>query len=131
MSDISLPPEAPKTDAPNPAAKKTSSGTRSLLTFLALIAPLPLLISAADLWLTYTPEGQALKETPFGLIRQITNGIGDPPLWLLAVCLLPSAILLAVLARGAIARIAALALLLLFATGEILFLAQLGEGFIR
>lgn len=127
MSDMSLPPDAPK---PEPK-KKTSSGTRSLLTFLALVAPLPLLISAADMWLAYTPEGQALKETPFGVIRQISNGVGNPPLWLLPACVLPSAVLLTVLARSALTRIAALAVLLLFATGEILFLAQLGEGFVR
>ncbi len=125
MSDISLPPEAPK--------KKIldNKGLRSLLLFLALLAPLPLMISVADLWLSNTAEGQALGETPFGLIRQIANGAGDPPLWLPLLAILPSFIVVMILGRSAASRVVAVVTLLAFAAGEFLFLGQLGEGFVR
>lgn len=127
MSDISLPPDAPKPET----KKQKSSGTRALAVFLALLAPLPLMITLADLWLLHTAEGQALRETPFGLIRQIANGTGNPPYWLLALSLLPSFIVLMILGRSAAGRVLAVVALLMFAAGEFLFLGQMGEGFIR
>ena len=125
MSDISLPPDAPKKKA------LENKGLRSMLLFVALLAPLPLMISASDLWLSHTPEGQAMGQTPFGLIRQIVNGSGDPPLWLLPLCVLPSFIMLMILGRSAASRVITCIILLFFAAGELLFMGQLGEGFIR
>lgn len=127
MSDISLPPEAQKPQPP----KQGSSGIRSLLMLVALVAPLPLLVSGADLWLSHTAEGQAMKETPFELIRQILNGSGDPPIWLLPLSLLPSFIVLMILGRNTAGRVIAAFILLLFAAGEFMLVGQMGEGLVR
>ncbi len=121
MSDISLPPNAPKT----PAKKNP---LRPLLTFLALIAPLPLLVSILDLWLNNSAAGQGLKETPFKLIAQIVNDTGEPPLWPVALCLLPSLLILMVLARTAASRVLSAVALCVFAVAEMIFLAQMTGG---
>jgi hypothetical protein len=126
MSDISLPPNAPK-----PAGKKASSGVRTLLMLAALAAPLPVAITAADLWLQYAAAAQNVKETPFGLIRQIINETGEPQYWLLPVSLLPSLVMLLVLGRTLATRVFAVIALLFFAAGAFMLVGQLGEGFIR
>ncbi len=121
MSDISLPPDGQKTQPKiNPL--------RPLLTFLALIAPLPLLISILDIWLNNTDAGKALKETPFKLISQIVNEAGEPPLWPVALCLLPSLLILMVLARTAASRVLSAVALFVFAAGEMIFVAQMIGG---
>jgi hypothetical protein len=121
MSDMSLPPDAPK-------APVKKSASRPLLMFLALIAPLPLLISILDLWLNNSDAGMALKETPFRLIAQIANGYGEPPLWAVALCLLPSVLILMVLARTLAARVLSVLALLFFAAGEIIVFSQMTGG---
>ncbi|MDI1227207.1 MAG: hypothetical protein PSY14_05950 [bacterium] len=121
MSDISLPPDAPKT-----GPKKTSnSGTRSLLLFVALIAPMPVMIAVTEFWLTYTAAGQARKEIPFEVIRHIISDSSDPPTWLAFIALLPSLALLMVVTKTTPHRVMAFTALIVFALLEVMAFSEL------
>ena len=114
MSDISLPPEQSKQN------KKLleKKGLRALLLLLVLFAPLPMLIALID----WTQDQQ---ESPFFTIRELVQGTGTPPYWLVAAALLPSLIAILIIGRTAGQRLGAFVALLVFVAVEVALFMQL------
>lgn len=115
MSDISLPPEKPREQ------KKSlldNSIIRGILLLAAFTAPFPVLMMLVNF---FFPGSNVMD-----FIHKIADGSDDAiPSWPAAVALLPSAALLFILGRTSAQRVAAFALLVLFACAEIALFMKL------
>lgn len=114
MSDISLPPDATK-----PKKKLLdNSFIRCLLLLPVLFAPLPMLVALID----WTQESQ---ESPFITIKELVDGSGAPPVWLVPAAFLPSLVALMIIGRSAGQRLGAFIALLVVTACEVALFMQL------
>lgn len=127
MSDISMPPEPPK-----PAKKHLFDRPlpKALLTLVGLLAPMPLLLALTNIWLNCCAPAEQKSFDPFTIIRQIFDGGGgDPPFMLLPLSLaLPALLLIVLYRRSGLILLAVLFVLLATAGGEAFFFLQQTRG---
>lgn len=117
--------ETPATPAPEKTKKHflDTLPVRFLFTAAALAAPLPLLIALTGLWqMTLATKEQAANDS-LSIVRQIIDGTGDAPVWLLAIAFFVPLLLLAVLYRRNGPLMLAMALLMVAAMAGALFYA--------
>lgn len=117
--------ETPATPAPEKTKKHffDTLPVRFVFTVAALAAPLPLLTALTSLWqMTLAPKEKAAMDT-LDVVRQIIDGSGDPPVWLLTVAFFVPLLLLATLYRRNGPLMLAMALLMVAAMAGALFYA--------
>jgi hypothetical protein len=110
MSDISMPPSPP----PPPKKELLANGVvKFILALLGVLAPVPVLIVLIHFWLRIAPPEQT--GGVFDIFREMIEGYGNPPFWLLPLAFMPSLLMLTVLFQTRMSRIIAVVVLFLAA----------------